>query len=127
MSTSFHLFVYGTLRSGGTAAHMLSEAECIGSGFVGGVLYDIDGEYPALLLYGDTPVRGEIWKCPAALLSTLDAYERIASGLFRRVGVEARGEDGSRVACWVYVAGPRLARQLTPTRIVGSWKAGAQT
>jgi gamma-glutamylcyclotransferase (GGCT)/AIG2-like uncharacterized protein YtfP len=121
VSARFQLFAYGTLRSGGAASHMLRDAEHMGAGQVGGVLYDLD-DYPALLLYGDTPVRGEIWNCPATLLRTLDAYERIATGLFRRVGVEVQADDGSCSAGWVYVAGPRLARQLTPARIVESWR-----
>src|SRR5262245_40256373 len=121
MSGHFHLFVYGTLRSGGSATNQLVDAERIGEATVGGVLYDIDGEYPALIVYGKTPVPGEVWRCPAALLSELDEYERIESGLFRRIGVEVTLSDGSKVPCWVYVAGPRLAAKLTPARRVDSW------
>jgi gamma-glutamylcyclotransferase (GGCT)/AIG2-like uncharacterized protein YtfP len=121
MTTTFHLFVYGTLRSGGSATNMLAGAERVGEGTVGGVLYDIDGEYPALIVYGKTPVQGEIWRCPAPLLKALDAYERIETGLFRRIGIEATAFDGSVVPCWAYVAGPRLASKLTPARRVDSW------
>jgi gamma-glutamylcyclotransferase (GGCT)/AIG2-like uncharacterized protein YtfP len=121
MTNAFHLFVYGTLRSGGSATGMLAGAERVSEGSVGGVLYDIDGEFPALIVYGRTPVQGEIWRCPAPLLAILDAYERIESGLFRRIGVEATTFDGAIVPCWVYVAGPRLAAKLTPARRVDSW------
>ncbi len=121
MTEFFHLFVYGTLRSGGPATHKLASAQLVGEGSVGGVLYDIDGEYPALIVYGKTPVPGEIWRCPVALLPELDAYEQVNTGLFRRIGVEAQAADGSLVPCWAYVAGPRLAAKLTPARRVDAW------
>lgn len=119
----FHLFVYGTLRSGGEAAHLLEGCEFIARGEVPGTLYDIRGEHPALILYGDTPVPGEIWRCPAALLPALDAYEEVATGLTRRVGVTVND-----TGCWVYVAGPRLARELTPARRIASgvWLSPAE-
>lgn len=111
----FHLFVYGTLRSGGSAAHLLAGCDLVARGEVRGTLYDIRGEYPALMLYGDTRVPGEVWRCPASALARLDAYEDVAGGLTRRVGVAVDG-----VGCWVYVAGPRLAHELTTARRLGS-------
>lgn len=117
----FHLFVYGTLQTGGSASDLLENCELIGPATVGGVLYDIDGEFPALVLYATSPeVHGQLWRCPADLLKTLDAYEGTASGLFRRVGVHARTGD-AQIGCWTYVAGPRLSRKLTPARRVGTW------
>ena len=116
MSTHFHLFVYGSLRRNGSAAGRLASSEWLGEATVGGVLYDMEGDFTALVLYGNTPVHGEVWKCPAELLSGLDEYERVDEGLFRRVGVEVRMENGSTQGCWTYVAGPRLSRKLTPAR-----------
>ena len=115
MSDHFHLFVYGTLRSDGSAASLLANCERIAAAEVGGVLYDIDGEYTALVLYGNTPVAGEIWRCPSDLLPEIDTYEGVEDGLFRRVGVSVWQPTGD-VACWTYVAGPALARKLVSTR-----------
>jgi len=120
MKDSFHLFVYGTLKSGmvpAVAGTLLREAERVGEGAIRGTLYDV-GDFPALLLGGDDEVRGEIWRCPSGLLPLLDQYEAVDDGLFRRVAVEV-GE----VACWVYVAGPRLGPRLTPEARVrsGEW------
>jgi gamma-glutamylcyclotransferase (GGCT)/AIG2-like uncharacterized protein YtfP len=117
---AFHLFVYGTLRSGERAADVLHGCELVGRASVRGTLYDIDGEYPALMLYGWTPVEGEIWRCPAPLLMRLDEYEGTHSGLFRRIGVQV-GEH----ACWTYVAGPALARRMTAANRLahGRWPA----
>lgn len=108
-----NIFVYGTLRRGGTAHDRLRGCAYVADATVGGTLYDIDGRYPALLLYGDAPVRGEVWSCPAELLPELDAYEGVADGLFRRVGVEATAADGL-LPCWTWTAGPALARKLVP-------------
>jgi gamma-glutamylcyclotransferase (GGCT)/AIG2-like uncharacterized protein YtfP len=115
----FHLFVYGTLRTGGVAAVKLVDCVLAGDAVIEGTLYDLT-EFPALLLYGSIPIRGEVWRCPFPLLAVLDEYEGVDRGLFRRVAVMA-GE----FACWTYVAGPALARQLTPDRRLthGEWPA----
>jgi gamma-glutamylcyclotransferase (GGCT)/AIG2-like uncharacterized protein YtfP len=119
---SFNLFVYGTLRRGGPAHDRLAGCEHVGEGKVGGVLYDIDGRFPALLHYGETPVYGEIWRCPAELLLQLDRFEGVDSGLFRRRGIEVETERGE-VPCWTYTAGPALSRKLQPDRRIrsGRW------
>ncbi len=122
MSGHFHLFVYGTLRSGGEAAKVLEGAELIAPASVPGGLYDTGNGYPALVLAGGGKVHGEVWRCPSSLLRALDEHEGVDEGLFRRVGVQVRER-----ACWTYVAGPALARQLTPERRIpsGSWLAEA--
>jgi gamma-glutamylcyclotransferase (GGCT)/AIG2-like uncharacterized protein YtfP len=105
----FHLFTYGTLRPPGqTAGKLLAGCERIGTGRVRGVLYDL-GEYPALLLNGPDAIDGDVWRCPVERLRGLDAYEGVADGLFRRVGVRV-GEW----PCWIYVAGPKLGPRLVP-------------
>jgi gamma-glutamylcyclotransferase (GGCT)/AIG2-like uncharacterized protein YtfP len=122
LSQSFDLFVYGTLKRGGPAADVLSGCNWLGEATVRGTLYDIDGRFPALVLYGDTPVRGEVWRCPAELLLQLDHYEGVPAGLFRRVAREVH--VGERVLpAWIYAAGPALSRRLVPQSRVpaGEW------
>jgi gamma-glutamylcyclotransferase (GGCT)/AIG2-like uncharacterized protein YtfP len=115
------LFVYGTLRAGSVAHELLDGCTRVGEASVGGVLYDVDGRFPALMLYGQAPVHGEIWECPDTLIYGLDAYEGTRAGLFRRVAVHAGGHD-----CWTYVAGPALSRRLTASRRIenGRWTPG---
>ncbi len=117
-TTHFHLFTYGTLRSGGGAADLLEGCEPVGTATVAGTLYTVDDVYPALVLSGPGRVEGEVWRCPAAALERLDAYEGVAEGLFRRVGLRV-GEW----ACWAYVAGPKLATRLVPAHRMerGRW------
>jgi gamma-glutamylcyclotransferase (GGCT)/AIG2-like uncharacterized protein YtfP len=118
--TTFHLFTYGTLGSRGGAGALLDGCERVGDADVKGILYDT-GDYPALLLTEDgQPVEGEIWRCPADRLPALDRYEGVDDGLFRRIGVRTGG-----VACWVYVAGPKLGSRLTPESRIddGRWRS----
>jgi gamma-glutamylcyclotransferase (GGCT)/AIG2-like uncharacterized protein YtfP len=117
---TFHLFIYGTLRASGSAAQLLGGSRFVAVGSVTGTLYDIRGEFPALMLYGDTRIAGEIWRCRSHLLARLDEYEDVGGGLFRRVGTRVAG-----YACWTYVAGPRLAHELTLARRIASgvWSA----
>ena len=124
LRSHFHLFVYGTLRRGGAANHILASCELVDNGEIGGVLYDIDGEHPALVLYGSAPVRGEIWRCPNELLAKLDEYEQLDIGLMRRVGAAVRSlQTDADVGCWLYVAGPALSHKLLPTRRIAAWQA----
>src|SRR5690606_22393153 len=101
----FHLFAYGTLRNAdGATTPLMQGARRVADATVAGTLYDIDGEFPALMLYGATPVSGTVWHIPdAARLALLDEYEGVERGLYRRAAVEAAG-----LPCWVYVAGPAL-------------------
>lgn len=107
------------MSAASTAAgrELLRDCARAGSGSVPGTLYDA-GEYPALLLGGETRVVGEVWRCPATLLRVLDRYEGTPEGLFRRVAVEV----DERV-CWVYVAGPKLGPRLRADAVIesGSW------
>lgn len=117
--STFHLFTYGTLGSRGGAGELLQGCERVRAADVTGILYDA-GAYPALLLTEDGQrVEGEIWSCPADRLPDLDRYEGVEEGLFRRIGVRSGG-----VACWVYVAGPRLGARLTPEARIdgGRWQ-----
>jgi gamma-glutamylcyclotransferase (GGCT)/AIG2-like uncharacterized protein YtfP len=108
----FHLFAYGTLldRERSPARELLQDCERVGEATVHGSLYDA-GDYPALVLDGTEPVPGVIWRCPAEILPRLDRYEAAEQRLFRRVGMRIDG-----VACWLYVAGPRLGEHLLSER-----------
>src|SRR5690606_30875491 len=113
-----------TLRLGGPASEVLAGCEYSGAATVKAMMYDIDGRFPAIILYGDADVHGEIWHCPADLLARLDEYEGVSSGLFRRVGIEASAGDAP-VPAWIYAAGPALSRHLTPENRLshGSWSS----
>ncbi len=108
----FHLFAYGTLRDPGRppGSDLLRDCERVGDASVRGTLYDA-GSYPALVLDGTDTVPGIIWRCPADLLPRLDRYEGVDERLFRRVALRI-----GDLACWLFVAGPRLGERLAPDR-----------
>jgi gamma-glutamylcyclotransferase (GGCT)/AIG2-like uncharacterized protein YtfP len=112
------LFVYGTLMSGGGMEGRLRAGRRLRPAHVRGTLYDL-GSYPALTLEGEGEVLGEIWSAPRETLLDLDAYEGVEAGLFTREVLDVDGD-----ACFVYTAGPRLQRLLTPGRVVasGRWR-----
>ncbi len=119
MSRDFHLFVYGALRGGESAAAVLEGGLHVGPASVAGTLYDTGAGFPALVLAGSSRVHGEIWRCPAAQLWSLDRQEGVDERLFRRVGVRVGAQ-----ACWTYVAGPALVRSLTPDNRIASGRWG---
>ncbi len=111
MTGAFHLFVYGAPGSDRPEAPLLEQAIRVRAAEVAGTLYATDRGYPALVLGGTGRVAGEIWRCPVPLLRELDRYAGVQESLFRRVALSIDG-----IACWTYVGGPRLARQLTPEK-----------
>ena len=118
------VFVYGTLKRGGGAFGLLSGCEPEGEAEAKGRLYDIGGRFPALGAdAGAAVVRGEVYRCSAAVLPRLDDYEGVTEGLFRRVRLEIAGAP-----CWAYVAGPALAPRLRGGAVLpgGSWPPGSR-
>ncbi len=100
-----HVFVYGTLRAGGSndIRRFDPAPVCIGAASIHGVLYDL-GDYPGLLLGGSMPVRGEVYRIAPAVEAALDRLEAVAtddSGEYikRAVDVEV---DGLLRDCLVY-------------------------
>jgi gamma-glutamylcyclotransferase (GGCT)/AIG2-like uncharacterized protein YtfP len=108
------LFVYGTLRRGGSNHARLEGCRFRRPATVRGSLYDL-GAYPALVLGTAGEVQGEIWCCPPETLLALDAYEGVHEELFSRVRLPL--PEGT---CWAYVAGARLAPLLTPEALSSS-------
>ncbi len=90
------LFVYGTLRRGQSAAHLMVGAEFLGEATLRAILVQ-HGEYTGLQP-GDLLVRGELFHVPDRLFEQLDTYE--GPDYVRRLSeVECAGET---VSAWVY-------------------------
>ena len=91
------LFVYGTLRRGGSHHRLLGDAGLLGT-WVSGPHYRVldMGPYPALVM-GDAPVVGEVYRIGPDMLPALDAYEGCPGDYHR-----ARAETPFGAA-WVYL------------------------
>lgn len=95
------VFVYGTLRRGGSNHFRMAGAEFVAAATVRGRLYQIDW-YPGLVL-DDTAddVTGEIYLVSGILLESLDDFE---GGEYRRVLTLAQcgGGHPSLPSAWIW-------------------------
>jgi len=83
----------------------------VGSGAVGGHLYDL-GEYPGAILDRSSgkKISGAVFQLPddPAVLQKLDAYEGFRpsmrrSSLFVRTRCPVTMKNGNKLQCWIYV------------------------
>jgi gamma-glutamylcyclotransferase (GGCT)/AIG2-like uncharacterized protein YtfP len=94
------LFVYGTLRRGGAAEHLLHGADFVGEALIRGSVIQRDGFLG--LVAGDTLVMGEVFEVPDPMFEHLDHYE--GPGYERRISeVEC---SGATLSAWVYWLSP---------------------
>ncbi len=110
-----YVFVYGTLRRGGSndINRLVPEPRYLGMGEVQGALYRIDW-YPGLTLGGEEAVTvvGEVYEISPRLEAVLDEIEQIVAGkeseyFKREVAIEV---DGRSVRCLVYEINPARVR-----------------
>jgi gamma-glutamylcyclotransferase (GGCT)/AIG2-like uncharacterized protein YtfP len=113
-TTSRYVFVYGTLRGGGSndIARFSPAPERVADAQIAGTLYDL-GAYPGAVLGGKGRVTGEIYRITATLEAQLDALEGVRPDntgeyIKREVLVEAGGRQW---VCLVY--------EIHPERITG--------
>lgn len=97
------VFVYGTLRRGGSNHFRMAQASFVAEGAVRGGLYRIDW-YPGLVVDENLgPVKGEVFMTDAGKIAELDDFE--GSG-YRRVRIAVVVGDGTRVGsvieAWIW-------------------------
>jgi len=109
-----HVFVYGTLRQGGSndITRYRPQPQRVGDAVVRGTLYDL-GPYPGLRLEGSPVVVGEIYLVAVEVERALDVLESVledGSGEYvkRRVEVDV---NGIKLECLLY--------EIHPNRIHG--------
>ena len=112
------VFVYGTLRSGGSQNHRMGSAKLLGPAWTLGALFRIDW-YPGLVPDpAGSPVRGDLYEVDDATLSALDEFE---GPEYRRESLPVRLADGSSTTAdlWVWY-GPTAPERLL---VCGDWLA----
>jgi gamma-glutamylcyclotransferase (GGCT)/AIG2-like uncharacterized protein YtfP len=120
-----YLFVYGTLRRGGSndIARFAPAPDHVADSSIAGTLYDL-GSYPGAVLGGTARVIGEIYAITSALEAQLDVLEEVKhddSGEYikREAKVQAGAEE---LMCLVYEIHPkRVAGR--PVIAGGDWLA----
>lgn len=100
------VFVYGTLRQGGSNHFRMDGSEFFGSGTILGTIYRIDW-YPALVCGGSEQVKGEFYRVRPEHLRALDVFEGILPDSeepreYRRVKVEVTLATGTKESAWVW-------------------------
>jgi gamma-glutamylcyclotransferase (GGCT)/AIG2-like uncharacterized protein YtfP len=118
-----HVFVYGTLRAGGSndIARYRPPPEHVGDGTVAGTLYDL-GAYPGAVLGGEVCIRGEVYRITPAVEAELDRLEGVAdddSGEYIK-RERAVVVDGQTLACLVYEIHPDRVKG-RPVIASGDW------
>ena len=107
MSDPQLVFVYGTLRRGGSNHFRMAGAEFVASGTITGRMYRIDW-YPGLVLDGaGDEIHGEVYSVNPELLATLDVFEGLSAGEiegseYRRVQTAVIQRDSQPVNAWVW-------------------------
>lgn len=105
------VFVYGTLRKGGSNHFRMHGAEFVGKGTVEGAIYRIDTNpqlvFPALKLDNGGCVMGEVYRVSETQLKDLDAFEGISERNeepyeYRRVMTSVEMESGEQTYAWVW-------------------------
>lgn len=100
------VFVYGTLRKGGSNHFRMEGSAFLGAGRISGRMYRIDW-YPALVCGGEGFVKGELYLVNDKLLAALDAFEGITPDSekpreYRRVKTRVFLESGESPDAWVW-------------------------
>lgn len=84
------IFVYGTLKRGGSNHHVMNGQRFVTEARTEGryALYDLGG-YPGMVLSDDDPlsIMGEVWEVDDQGLQRLDELEGLDVGEYRRVPV----------------------------------------
>ncbi len=93
------VFVYGTLRLGGSNHFRMADAEFVESGTLRGRLYRIDW-YPGLVVdpAGDE-ISGEIYSVNPEDMGVLDAFE---GHEYRRIRATVRTPYGVPMQAWIW-------------------------
>lgn len=101
------VFVYGTLRKGGSNHFRMAGAEFVTAGTIRGRMYRIDW-YPGLVLddSGDE-IQGEVYAVDAELLAALDVFEGLSAGEiegseYRRSRATVVARDSRILEAWVW-------------------------
>ncbi len=122
------VFVYGTLRRGGSNHFRMDGADPIGAATVQGRLYRIDW-YPGLVLDpGGVPIAGEVFAVSTDQLQALDLFEGLSAGEiegteYRRVKATVILAAGGTADAWIWEwRGPADRYPLIGG---GDWLAGA--
>lgn len=112
------VFVYGTLRRGGTHHWRMDGAEFVANGTIRGRMYRF-GWYPGLIAdENGGEIIGEVYQVGPAQLAALDEFEGLSAGEiqgseYRRVRVAVSGGDPATAWIWEWLGPVDEATRIT--------------
>lgn len=110
------VFVYGTLRRGGTNHPLLRDARFLGDHWTEPDYRMLDvGPYPGVVRGGETPIRGEVYRVTPAQMRRLDDLEDYPRSYTRERITTPWG------SAWMYLYRP--GGQRLPEIASGDWLA----
>ncbi|WP_413381137.1 gamma-glutamylcyclotransferase [Alkalihalobacillus sp. 1P02AB] len=121
------LFVYGTLRKGGTNDFYLKNAKCLENNVsVQGELYDSGLGYPILYLESNRITYGDLYEINEQQLFEIDRLEDYQQGRlnneYERVEtLLLNTEYYVNISVLVYIAGKSFQKQKLPLISSGDW------
>jgi len=93
------VFVYGTLRKGGSNNFRMEDCKWIGPAAVNGHLYEIDW-YPGLVLdENGAKVVGDLYEVPAEKIDALDEFE---GPEYRRLRTMVQNAEDEAESAWIW-------------------------
>lgn len=108
------VFVYGTLRRGGSNHELLAQARFLGEHWTEATFSMLDvGPYPGVVEGGETEILGEVFQVNPAQFRRLDQLEDYPRSYTRQPIATPWGE------AWIYLY--RLRGQRLPTVPSGDW------
>lgn len=100
------VFVYGTLKRGGSNHALLAGQAFMGEAetLPGHALYDLGG-YPGMVELDGSEgrVTGEVWSVDSRCLEALDRLEGTDEGLYRRAAVRLAGPWAGKAEAYFYL------------------------
>ena len=120
------VFVYGTLKRGGSNHACLAGQQFIGPArSVPGYTLVALGDYPGMIRQPDDSagVTGELWRVDDAALAVLDELEGVAEGLYTRITLALQPPAGAASAlAYLY------ARDIAGRPVIGeTWPVDGST
>lgn len=106
------VFVYGTLKRGGSNHYLLASARFVGEATTYGDYYSMyDGGFPCVLKDGISHVKGEVFLCDDETVARLDRLEGVPHHFMRHDAtvVVSDGYEAEQYDCFMYVASNETA------------------
>ncbi|MFW5837384.1 MAG: gamma-glutamylcyclotransferase family protein [Desulfovibrionaceae bacterium] len=126
MHSDHLVFVYGTLRRGGSNHRLIADSEFLGRARTASPYALYVGLYPFVVKQLPvSPIRGEVYRVDHATIERLDELEDHPE-VYCREEADVVLDDGSRLRAWLYFH-PHLEGRRVPGGDYANWPGSGVT